>query len=65
MISAHGLCAGWGVGFGLAIGNTAARVMHGATLLRMSSMQVALLDFQVPLSYAICDGFSTMMGDCL
>jgi len=64
MISTYGLCTGRGVGFGLAIGNTAVGVLHGATLLSLRSMPVALLDFQAPLGHAIGDGCPSMVMDC-
>jgi len=65
MISAHGLCAGWGIGLGLAIGNTAVSVLHGVPFLRRSSMPVAIRDFQVPCDLVIGDGVSSMIGNDL
>jgi len=64
MISTHGLCTGRGIGFGLAIGNTAVDVLHERTLLKSYSMPVVIRDFQALREAAICDGFSSMIGGC-
>lgn len=65
VISTHGLCAGRGIGFGLAIGNTAVGVLHGVTLLRGSSMPVAIRYFQAPRGPAVRHNSLFMSVGCL
>lgn len=65
VISAHGSCAGRGIGVGLAIGNTAVGVLHGAPFLRRSSMPVAIRNFQALCDLAIGDGVPSMIVNYL
>ncbi len=57
MIPTHGLCAGRGIGFSLAVGNTAVGVLHAMILLKSRSMPVAIRDLQALGDPGVCHDF--------